>query len=79
MDKVSLRDAEAIVRVLQDGQALGGLAADEEAARGAGAPPDAPAQLMQRRQAEALSALDHYHAGLRHINTNLQELHAVRI
>ena len=44
---------------------------EQDAARWLGAAPDAPAQLVQLRQAEALGMLDHHDRGVRHVDADL--------
>src|SRR5437763_385594 len=65
-------NAEAIFGVAHDRKAsLGGLAQrssiKQKASRPLCAPPDAPAQLMQLRKAEALGVLDHHDGRLGHV------------
>jgi hypothetical protein len=43
----------------------------QHAGRGRGAAPDAPAQLVQLAQAEALGVLDHHQAGVGHVHADL--------
>ena len=74
--QVLLGDAEAVLGLAHDGEPrLGGLAerrlVEQEAGRAAGAAPDAAAQLVQLRQAEALGVLDHHHGRLRHVDADL--------
>ncbi len=71
--QVFLRDAEAVVALAHDGKArLGRFAerrlVEEHAGRGLVAAPDAPAQLVKLRQAEALGMLDHDDGGIRHVD-----------
>ena len=61
MPSRSLRHAGLLVRRQQDAVAL------------LGAAPDAPAQLVELREAEALGVLDDHHRGVRHVDADLDD------
>ena len=70
---------EAVGRALEDAQALEGVRRPSSRARrgssdaGAVAAPDAPAQLVELRQAEALGVLDDDHGRVRHVDADLDD------
>ena len=74
--QVCLGDDEAVRGLAQDLQPFPGDgpergAVEEHAGRGPLAAPDPAAQLVQLGEAEALGLLDHDHAGLRHVDPDL--------
>src|SRR5438093_4051494 len=76
--EVFLGDREAVRRLLEDAEPLARLfprvpADDERAERAAGRPSDAPAELVQLREAEALRVLDDHERRLRHIDADLDD------
>ena len=73
--QVLLGDAEAVLGFAHDREPrLGRLAErlliEQQAGRLAAAAPDAAAQLVQLRQAEALGMLDHHDRGLGHVDAD---------
>src|SRR5579883_1894639 len=75
--QILLADAKAVARGDERGDARlrlrGPRLADEVAARGPLAASDAPAQLMQAREAEAVGVLDHHHRRVRHVDADLDD------
>src|SRR5476649_2631012 len=76
--EIALRDLEAVGRVGHRLQPLARLVGErvlvqQETERLMAIAADAPAQLMQLRQAEALGVLDNHHARVRHIHPDLDD------
>src|SRR5207244_970394 len=75
--KVRLGELEAIVRVLEDLEALargvGGILREEEAEALVGAAADTAAELMQLGEAEAVGAFDDHDGCVRDIDPNLND------
>ena len=69
--QVDLRQLEAVVVALQRRQPGRGLRPAQQAQRGVLAAPDAPAQLVQLRDPEALGVLDQHHGRVRHVDPDL--------
>ena len=74
--QILLGDAEAVLGLAHDLDArLGGLAerraVEQQAGRALAPAPDAAAQLVDLREAEALGVLDHHHGRLRHVDADL--------
>jgi len=80
--QVAPGDLEAVAGFLHGAQALLGGVADapavvggveQHAGRRRCTAPDAPAQLVQLREAEALGVLDHHERGVRHVHPHLDD------
>ena len=76
--QVVLGDLEAVVRLLHDPQPLARLLRllvlrEEDAVALGRAAPDAPAQLVELREAEALGVLDEHDRGVRHVDADLDD------